>query len=74
MGAAFPDPPSDVPGEPPSGFDVDLEHLAVAVARGHARLADAIDRAQGRLSDRGLLATLGKRWFAADNRSMMVLA
>jgi ABC-type amino acid transport substrate-binding protein len=49
------------------------EHLAVAVGLGNARLADAIDRAQSRLSARGVLAALGQRWFAAHGQSTEVL-
>jgi ABC-type amino acid transport substrate-binding protein len=43
---------------------ITTEHIAVAVQDGNEALADAIDDAQGRLRDRGVLAAIGTRWLA----------
>jgi ABC-type amino acid transport substrate-binding protein len=53
---------------------ITTEHIAVAVHRGNEPLADAINDAQRRLRDRGVLAEIGARWLADSDPHATAMA
>ena len=53
---------------------ITTEHIAVAVHRDNEALADAINDAQRRLRDRGVLAEIGARWLADSDPHATAMA